>query len=104
MGYFMQKTIIPNITFECKYQDAQTVREGLRDMEDSVRNNYTEEGDVVISIRDMGKEFNPTIEDKSLDLKFDNVYVLNRIASEIKYDRSIGMNLTLIRVGERDRI
>ena len=63
-----------------------------------------EEGDVVISIRDMGKEFNPTIEDKSLDLKFDNVYVLNRIASEIKYDRSIGMNLTLIRVGERDRI
>ena len=52
----------------------------------------------------MGKEFNPTIEDKSLDLKFDNVYVLNRIASEIKYDRSIGMNLTLIRVGERDRI
>ena len=58
-----------------------------------------EEKDVVISIRDMGKDFNPTIEDESLNLEFDNVYVLNRIASEIKYDHSIGMNLTLIRIG-----
>lgn len=58
-----------------------------------------EERDVVISIRDMGKDFNPTIEDESLNLEFDNVYVLNRIASEIKYDHSIGMNLTLIRIG-----
>ena len=33
-----------------------------------------------------------------LNLAFDNASVLNKIATEIKFDRSIGMNLTLIRI------
>jgi hypothetical protein len=57
-----------------------------------------EDRNIVISIRDMCKGFNPTIKDERLDLTYDNVEVLNMIASEIKYDRSIGMNLTLIRI------
>ena len=46
----------------------------------------------------MSKGFNPTIRDERLDLAYDNAEVLSRIASEIKYDRSIGMTLTLIRI------
>ena len=57
-----------------------------------------ENNEIVISIRDMGVGFNPTVEDESLKLEFDNIYVLQKIASEIKYDRSIGMNSTLIRI------
>ena len=57
-----------------------------------------ENHDIVISIRDMGVGFNPTVEDETLKLKYDNTYVLQKIASEMKYDRSIGMNSTLIRI------
>lgn len=57
-----------------------------------------EDADVIISMRDMGVGFNPVLEDRELGIEFDNVEVLNRIASEIKYDRSIGMNATMIRL------
>ncbi len=57
-----------------------------------------EEGSVIISIRDMGTEFNPTIYDNGLEYRFDNATVLNRIAREISFDRSLGMNSTLIRI------
>ncbi|MBR6044191.1 MAG: hypothetical protein IKP47_01005 [Ruminococcus sp.] len=53
---------------------------------------------VVISMRDMGETFNPTIVDKDRQQDFDNVTVLNKIAKSIEYDRSIGMNSTMIRI------
>lgn len=46
----------------------------------------------------MSTGLNPTIRDEGLDLAYDNVEELSRIASEIKYDRSIGMTLTLMRI------
>jgi hypothetical protein len=46
----------------------------------------------------MGVGFNPTVEDETLELEYDNACVLQKIASEMKYDRSIGMNSTLIRI------
>lgn len=52
--------------------------------------------EVVISIRDMGVGFNPTVRDPGLDYEFDNAEVLNRIASGIEFDRSLGMNATRI--------
>ena len=57
-----------------------------------------DEQDVIIAMRDMGVGFNPALEDRRLGIEFDNVEVLNKIASEIKYDRSIGMNSTMIRL------
>lgn len=53
---------------------------------------------VVISMRDMGETFNPTIVDNGREGEFDNITVLNKIASAIEYDRSIGMNCTMIRI------
>jgi hypothetical protein len=55
------------------------------------------EKEIVISIRDMGTGFNPTVRDPQLDYEFDNAAVLNRIASNIEFDRSLGMNATRIR-------
>ena len=52
--------------------------------------------EVVISIRDMGVGFNPTVRDPSLDYEFVNAAVLNRIAANIEFDRSLGMNATRI--------
>lgn len=57
-----------------------------------------EDNDIIISMRDMSEGFNPTIKEEGADIKFDNAQILNKIASEIKYDRSIGMNSTLIRI------
>lgn len=57
-----------------------------------------EKDEIIISIRDMGVGFNPVVEDENLRLEYDNTYVLQKIASEMKYDRSIGMNSTLIRI------
>ena len=57
-----------------------------------------EDEDVIISMRDMGVGFNPVKEDRELGIEFDNVEVLNKIASEIKFDRSLGMNATMIRL------
>ena len=51
-----------------------------------------------ISGWDMGETFNPTIVDKDRQQDFDNVTVLNKIAKSIEYDRSIGMNSTMIRI------
>lgn len=57
-----------------------------------------EDQDVIIAMRDVGVGFNPLLEDRELGIEFDNVEILNRIATEIKYDRSIGMNSTMIRL------
>lgn len=52
--------------------------------------------EIVISLRDMGVGFNPTIQDPELEYEFDNATVLNRIADRIEFDRSLGMNATRI--------
>ncbi len=52
--------------------------------------------EVVISIRDMGAGFNPTVRDPQLDYEFGNAVVLNRVAANIEFDRSLGMNATRI--------
>lgn len=52
--------------------------------------------EVVISLRDMGAGFNPTVPDPALQCEFDNITVLNRLASAIEFDRSLGMNATRI--------
>ena len=57
-----------------------------------------EEKDIVISVRDMSPGFNPTVEDRENAAPFDNVNVLKKIAKEIKFDCSLGMNLTQIRI------
>ena len=54
--------------------------------------------EIVISIRDMGVGFNPLVRDDGLAYAFDNAMVLQKIASEIKYDLSLGMNATTIRL------
>lgn len=54
--------------------------------------------DIVISVRDMSPGFNPTVEDRENAVPFDNINVLKKIAKEIKFDCSLGMNLTQIRV------
>ena len=62
------------------------------------------DNDIIISIRDMGTGFNPLVRDDSLACDFDNVTVLQSIASEIRYDLSLGMNDTMIRLsGKRYR-
>lgn len=58
-----------------------------------VRNN---EDNILISIKDMGIEFNPVIEND--DLKFDNISVLNKIADKIDYSRVLGLNSTVITI------
>ncbi len=55
---------------------------------------------VVISMRDMGETFNPTIVEKGREQEFDNIAALNKIAASIEYDRSIGMNRTMIRISD----
>ncbi|SDB59136.1 hypothetical protein SAMN02910317_03121 [Ruminococcaceae bacterium FB2012] len=49
-------------------------------------------------MRDMGETFNPTIVEEDGEQRFDNISVLNMIAASIEYDRSIGMNSTMIRI------
>ena len=46
----------------------------------------------------MSAGFNPTVEDNELELSFNNAAVLKKIAGDIKFDCSIGMNLTQIRI------
>ena len=58
--------------------------------------NITDEN-VILSIKDEGKEFNPTvIEDGD---KFSNIAVLNKIADKIDYARVLGLNSTVITIG-----
>ena len=56
------------------------------------------ETDVIISIRDMGVGFNPLVRDERLSYEFDNARILQSIAAEIRYDLSLGMNDTVIRL------
>ena len=61
------------------------------------------DNDIIISIRDMGTGFNPLVRDESLTCDFDNVTVLQSIASEIRYDLSLGMNDTMIRLSGKSK-
>ena len=54
--------------------------------------------DIEISIRDMGIGFNPLVRDEELAYDFDDVMVLQSIASDIQYNLSLGMNDTTIRL------
>ena len=58
-----------------------------------VRNN---EDNILISMKDMGIDFNPVVEND--DLKFDNISVLNKIADKIDYSRVLGLNSTVITI------
>ena len=59
------------------------------------------ETDIIISLRDMGIGFNPLVRDESLSYDFDNAQVLQSIASEIRFDLSLGMNDTMIRLSRK---
>ncbi|WP_409200807.1 MATE family efflux transporter [Methanobrevibacter sp. DSM 116169] len=52
---------------------------------------------IILSIKDQGKEFNPAIY-KTGDDSFDNISVLQKIASDISYSRVIGLNNTVITI------
>ncbi len=58
--------------------------------------NITDEN-VVVSIKDEGKEFDPTVIDDGD--KFSNIAILNKIADKIEYARIIGLNSTVITIG-----
>ncbi len=58
-----------------------------------VRNNG---GDVLISVKDPGVDFNPIVEND--ELSFDNINVLNKIADNIDYSRVLGLNSTIITI------
>ena len=57
--------------------------------------NITDEN-VVVSIKDEGKEFNPTVVDDPNE--FSNIAVLNKIADNVEYARVLGLNSTVITV------
>ena len=58
--------------------------------------NITNEN-VIVSIKDEGKEFNPTVIDD--EDEFSNIAILNKIADKIEYARIIGLNSTIITIG-----
>ena len=58
-----------------------------------VRNN---DDNILISIKDTGIDFNPVVE--NVELKFDNISVLNKIADKIDYSRVLGLNSTVITI------
>jgi len=60
------------------------------------------EDEVIISVRDTGCGFNPLLKDDSLSYTFSNAQVLQKIASEMKYDILLGMNDTRIYLNKRD--
>ena len=51
---------------------------------------------ILVGIKDQGVEFNPTIEREGCS--FDNIAVLNDIASKIDYSRVLGLNSTVITI------
>ena len=57
--------------------------------------NITDEN-VVVSIKDEGKEFNPTVVDNTDE--FSNISILNKIADKVEYARVLGLNSTVITV------
>ena len=95
------KELITKSIFACATEESQPIYTGclfeIRDDRIDVVLRQ-EDNDIIISMRDMSKGFNPTIKEKQAELEFDNVEILNRIAYEIKYDRSIGMNSTMIKI------
>lgn len=54
------------------------------------------EDKLVLSIKDQGKEFNPTLALSGDEYNFDNITVLQKISDEINYSRIIGLNSTVI--------
>jgi len=60
--------------------------------------NITDEN-VVLSIKDEGKDFNPTVVDD--EDEFSNIAVLNKIAERIDYARVIGLNSTVITLARK---
>lgn len=58
-----------------------------------VRND---DGNILISIKDTGIDFNPVIENDNLE--FDNISILNKIADKIDYSRVLGLNSTVITI------
>ena len=55
-----------------------------------------DEDNILISIKDTGIDFNPVVENDSLE--FDNISVLNKIADKIDYSRVLGLNSTVITI------
>ena len=53
---------------------------------------------ILVSIKDGGVEFNPIVENE--DLKFDNISMLNKVASKIDYSRVLGLNSTVITIND----
>ena len=51
---------------------------------------------ILISVKDQGVEFNPTIKREGHD--FDNISMLNDIADKIDYARVLGLNSTVITI------
>ena len=72
---------------------------GSSDMIDVVLRE--EDDNIIITIHDTGREFNPTIVDENFDYAFDNAYVLNKIADEITYNRAMGINSTMIKIQKK---
>ena len=98
MGYFHNDELtaerFPTIDGERYCNTGALANDGAEDVIDvSLRKTGN---DIIISIRDMGKGFNPTVRDPELDYEFDNAAVLNKVASKIEFDRSLGMNATRI--------
>ena len=61
---------------------------------DATVTNIGTDENVVLSIKDEGKDFNPTVVDD--EDEFSNIAVLNKIAERIDYARVIGLNSTVI--------
>jgi putative MATE family efflux protein len=55
-----------------------------------------DEDNILISVKDTGIDFNPIVENESL--QFDNIAVLNKIADKIDYSRVLGLNSTVITI------
>lgn len=53
-----------------------------------------EKDQILVSIKDPGIEFNPVVENETLE--FDNISLLNKIANKIEYARVLGLNSTVI--------
>lgn len=58
------------------------------------------EDNILVSIKDTGKEFNPIIENDNLE--FDNISILNKISDKIDYSRVLGLNSTVITIVKRN--
>ena len=53
---------------------------------------------ILISIKDEGIIFNPTVRRDNLD--FDNISMLNKISDEVSYSRVLGLNSTVIKINK----